>query len=326
MITIRDAKPDEAVILSCEAQKVAATPGLLVSHPSELTEKAFREMIEKLMRIDNGRYVVAERDDGVLVGHAFLEPMPLKAVKHIVRLTIAVHEGYQSEGVGRSLMEGLIAWAKTVPAIEKIELNARASNLRAVRLYQSFGFSFEARLRNRVKLPNGDYADDFEMGLFLREKPRTLSFAGLAIGQVVSTRKDVIDDNWDEVESAIELDPSQFAEEALLGLDAFSHVEVLFLMNQVDVRKVETTARHPRNTPEWPRVGIFAQRGKNRPNQIGVTICRLLSVKGRKIRLAGLDAIDGTPVLDLKPWVREFGPRGDIQQPVWMNELMRGYW
>jgi tRNA (Thr-GGU) A37 N-methylase len=73
-------------------------------------------------------------------------------------------------------------------------------------------------------------------------------------------------------------------------------------------------------------VGIFAQRAKNRPNQIGLTVCRVLEVGGRVLRVAGLDAVDGTPVLDVKPWVRELGPRGEVHQPAWMTALMERYW
>jgi tRNA (Thr-GGU) A37 N-methylase len=89
---------------------------------------------------------------------------------------------------------------------------------------------------------------------------------------------------------------------------------------------VEKAARHPRNNPNWPKVGILAQRGKNRPNQIGVTVCRVLKVEQRKLWVSGLDAVDGSPVLDIKPWVREFGPRGEVVQPAWIGELMQGYW
>jgi tRNA (Thr-GGU) A37 N-methylase len=77
---------------------------------------------------------------------------------------------------------------------------------------------------------------------------------------------------------------------------------------------------------EWPRVGIFAQRPKDRPNRIGVSVCRLLGVDGLELRVAGLDAVDGTPVLDVKPVMREFLPRGEIHQPAWATELMKDYW
>jgi tRNA-Thr(GGU) m(6)t(6)A37 methyltransferase TsaA len=146
------------------------------------------------------------------------------------------------------------------------------------------------------------------------------------IGKVGSSRKEVIDDNWDQESCFVELDNKNFSPEALAGLVDFSHVEVLFFMDQVDPSKVEKVARHPRNNSEWPKVGIFAQRGKNRPNQIGSTICKILKVEGLKVYLQGLDAVDNTPVLDIKPWVKEFGPRGEIKQPKWISELMVGYW
>ncbi len=146
------------------------------------------------------------------------------------------------------------------------------------------------------------------------------------IGIVHSTRTEAADDDWDTEEACIEIDSSQFTPQALAGLEEFSHAEILFHMDRVDPRKVEKSARHPRNNTDWPRVGIFAQRAKDRPNQIGSTICRILRIDGLKIYLEGLDAIDGTPVLDLKPWVAEFGPRGSMFQPKWISELMRGYW
>lgn len=152
------------------------------------------------------------------------------------------------------------------------------------------------------------------------------SFEVSPIGWVRSTRATVEDDDWDAVTSRIELDPEYFIEESLAGLDTFSHVEVVYLFDKVTADKIERAARHPRNNQEWPRVGIFAQRGKNRPNRIGTTVCRVERVDGLVVHVAGLDAIDGTPVLDLKPWVVELGPRGPVHQPAWMTELMKEYW
>ena len=133
------------------------------------------------------------------------------------------------------------------------------------------------------------------------------------------------DDNWGDVISTLELLP-EFEAESLEGLAAFSHVEILYFFHQVPAAKVETAARHPRNNPAWPKVGIFAQRGKNRPNRIGATVVRLLQCEGRTLTVAGLDAIDGTPVLDIKPVMREFLPQGEVHQPPWAEELMAGYW
>jgi tRNA-Thr(GGU) m(6)t(6)A37 methyltransferase TsaA len=146
------------------------------------------------------------------------------------------------------------------------------------------------------------------------------------VGTVRSTRDEVADDNWDSERAYIELDALEFTAESMAGITDFSHVEVLFFMDKVAPEKIERTARHPRNNTAWPKVGIFAQRGKNRPNQIGTTVCRVLRVEGSKLHLEGLDAVDGTPVLDIKPWVGEFAPRGQVFQPPWISELMRGYW
>ncbi len=113
---------------------------------------------------------------------------------------------------------------------------------------------------------------------------------------------------------------------ASLGLAAVSHVEVVFLFHLARESEIATGSRHPRHRLDWPKVGIFAQRGKNRPNRIGVAICRLLSVENLFRERAGLNAIDGTPVLDIKPYMREFAARGDTRQPEWVDELMGGYW
>jgi tRNA-Thr(GGU) m(6)t(6)A37 methyltransferase TsaA len=146
-----------------------------------------------------------------------------------------------------------------------------------------------------------------------------------AIGFVEAVRPHAVDDFWGGEEACIAL-TEQFTQEALQGITDFSHVEVLFFFHQVDSSKIVTGARHPRNNPTWPAVGIFAQRGKNRPNRIGSTICRVIRVEGTKLFVSELDAIDGTPVLDIKPVMVEFLPREAVCQPDWSHELMRQYW
>ena len=152
------------------------------------------------------------------------------------------------------------------------------------------------------------------------------SFTLRPIGFVHSTRDTPIDDDWDTIPAHIDLDPEQFAPEALMGLDAFSHCEVIFLFDRVPDEKIETGARHPRGREDWPRIGIFAQRGKNRPNRLGLTTCRIVSVDGLRLTLTGLDAIQGTPVLDIKPVMSGFAPRGEFHEPDWAEEIMAGYW
>ena len=146
-----------------------------------------------------------------------------------------------------------------------------------------------------------------------------------AIGRVEAVRTRAEDDFWGGGESCITLS-DRYQPEALDGIEAFSHAEVLFLFDQVDPSKIVTGARHPRNNPNWPAIGIFAQRGKNRPNRIGSTICRILRREGRRLFVAELDAIDGTPVLDIKPVMLEFLPREEVRQPSWSRELMSQYW
>jgi tRNA-Thr(GGU) m(6)t(6)A37 methyltransferase TsaA len=145
------------------------------------------------------------------------------------------------------------------------------------------------------------------------------------IGHVRTARSQPVDDFWGNEIARIELAP-RYGADALAGLADFSHAEVIFLFHQVAEDKIVTAARHPRGNLAWPKVGIFAQRAKNRPNRIGSTICRIMQVEGSGILVSELDAIDGTPVLDIKPVMREFLPRGDVRQPGWVAELMADYW
>ena len=127
------------------------------------------------------------------------------------------------------------------------------------------------------------------------------------------------------MESRIELD-ERFSPEALLGLDSFSHIEVVFFLHAIDTSEIETVARHPRSNPAWPRVGIFSQRGAKRPNRIGVSRCALVRVEGSTLYVRGLDAIDETPVLDIKPYMRAFAVNEEIREPAWVADLMREYY
>jgi tRNA (adenine37-N6)-methyltransferase len=145
------------------------------------------------------------------------------------------------------------------------------------------------------------------------------------IGFVESGRAQAEDDYWGGESACIALNAG-FPYEALEGLAAFSHVEVLYFFHEVDPKSVVVGARRPRDNPRWPAVGIFAQRGRHRPNRLGTNICRLMRVEGTRLHVAELDAIQGTPVLDLKPVMKEFLPRDALRQPRWSHEVMRHYW
>ncbi|MBK8513662.1 MAG: SAM-dependent methyltransferase [Saprospiraceae bacterium] len=102
-------------------------------------------------------------------------------------------------------------------------------------------------------------------------------------------------------------------------------VEIIYYFDQVKNEDIVFSGR-PRGNPNYPVVGIFGQRKKDRPNTIGLCIVELLEHHGRSIKVKYLDAIDGTPVLDIKPVFKEFQPRGQIKQPIWVADLMKNYW
>ena len=145
------------------------------------------------------------------------------------------------------------------------------------------------------------------------------------IAIVCNTRLTPEDDNWGGLVSEIRLDPA-LPEESLEGLETFSHAEIIFQFHLVADQEIVPGARHPRENPLWPKVGILAQRARLRPNRLGLTVVRILRREGASLFVEGLDAIDGTPVLDIKPVMQEFLPRGPIRQPEWSHALMRDYW
>jgi tRNA (Thr-GGU) A37 N-methylase len=166
------------------------------------------------------------------------------------------------------------------------------------------------------------------MGIFAAKKRReeAMIIPMTPIGRVQGGRDVPEDDDWGKSRARISLDPERFDAEALAGLDAFSHAEVVYVFDKVGDDQIVTGARHPRGNKDWPKVGIFAQRGKNRPNRIGVTVCAIVAVDGLNLEVEGLDAIDGTAVLDIKPVMSGFAPRGAHREPDWAREIMENYW
>jgi tRNA-Thr(GGU) m(6)t(6)A37 methyltransferase TsaA len=148
----------------------------------------------------------------------------------------------------------------------------------------------------------------------------------LPIGVVRNKIEGKRDDHWGHIESEIHLDSERFTDQALVGLDEFSHVEVIFQFHFVADQDPVHGTRHPRGNEEFPKVGIFAQRGKDRPNHLGATVCKVIARDKSMLKVRGLDAFDGSPVLDIKPVMREFTPeRNEINQPEWATQLMSDY-
>jgi tRNA (Thr-GGU) A37 N-methylase len=146
------------------------------------------------------------------------------------------------------------------------------------------------------------------------------------IGFVRGGRAEPTKDGWASNQSRLQLRDDRFEPDCLLGVDAHSHVEVIFYFHAHADEPTEYGARRPRGREDWPAVGIFAQHGRMRPNRIGVSVCRVLSVRGLTVHVEGLDAIDGTPILDIKPVWEGYLPRGELREPKWASELMAGYW
>ncbi|WP_223700898.1 SAM-dependent methyltransferase [Sutcliffiella deserti] len=145
------------------------------------------------------------------------------------------------------------------------------------------------------------------------------------IGVAYNERQEIEDDNWGGVVSKIVLD-SSLPEEAFNEIESFSHLEIIFYFHMVEKNKIVKDARHPRNDKSLPNVGIFAQRGKNRPNQLGLTTVKIIRREGREITVAGLDCINETPILDIKPVMQEFLPKEPVTQPEWSHSIMKNYW
>lgn len=163
-ITTRKATIEDALAIVKAEKEIAETPGYFCSQPHELSKQNVIKTIKSFAESQKGIYLVAELD-GKIVGHAFLEPLHLQSICHVAQLSIGVHHGWQEKGIGTALMEELIAWAKQSATIEKIELNVRASNSRAIALYKKMGFIEEGRLKNRIKVSKNHYIDDVLMAL-----------------------------------------------------------------------------------------------------------------------------------------------------------------
>lgn len=143
------------------------------------------------------------------------------------------------------------------------------------------------------------------------------------IGFVVSPVREAVDEKWGEVVAEIRVEERLAA--GLRGLEQFSHALVVFFMHQATFDPAADLVRRPRGRADMPLAGIFAQRAKHRPNPIGVTAVRLLAIDGNVLRVRGLDAIDGTPVLDIKPYFPPYDRIDGAATPSWVDNLMEGY-
>lgn len=142
------------------------------------------------------------------------------------------------------------------------------------------------------------------------------------IGYVKNNIEIKKDDSWGKDTSVITLNDEYKG--GLLGLNEFSHCIILFYLDKTRYDSQKHLQRRPRNIADMPLTGIFAQRGKDRPNQIGMTSVKIVSVSEKELTVQGLDAIDGTPVLDIKPYFPVYDKK-DATTPEWVSVLMENY-
>lgn len=145
------------------------------------------------------------------------------------------------------------------------------------------------------------------------------------VAYVVGGRFEPTDDYWGGTQAIVRIDDSKFPADATQGLEDFSHLEVVFRFHLTDPADLHPGPRRARDNPDWPPVGIFGHRNMRRLNWLGVSRCRLTKVDGLDLHVEELDAVDGSPVLDIKPWFTEFGPRGDMRQASWSHDMLTWY-
>lgn len=139
------------------------------------------------------------------------------------------------------------------------------------------------------------------------------------VKNTVQSKKDV---SWGKDISTIVLNEEYHT--GLAGLEDFSHVIILYYLDKANYDSDRHLQRRPQNRDDMPLVGIFSQRGKDRPNRIGMTSVQIIAVDNKSITVKGLDAIDGTPVLDIKPYYPVYDKK-DAQVPEWVARLMEHY-
>ncbi|MFA7296671.1 MAG: SAM-dependent methyltransferase [Dehalococcoidia bacterium] len=134
------------------------------------------------------------------------------------------------------------------------------------------------------------------------------------IGVVAGAGDEVARQDWSRVRSEVRLRPDLAA--ALLGLDGYSHVIVIGWLDQIPAELRERAQAYPSGDDRYPLQGALALRGA-RPNPLSFTVCRLLGIEGATLRLEGLDLVDGTPVLDVKPYIAYYDAPPKASIPKW---------
>ena len=144
------------------------------------------------------------------------------------------------------------------------------------------------------------------------------------IGTVKCAVNEMSQGGWSKVDSEIHLEPGLAG--GLQGLEGFSHVIVVYFLDRAQgFDSAQQLMRKPRGREDMQAVGVFAQRTKYRPNPLGITAVQLTGIAGNVLKVRGLDALDSTPVLDIKPYMPPFDRMEDVRMPPWVGAFMDGY-
>jgi tRNA-Thr(GGU) m(6)t(6)A37 methyltransferase TsaA len=155
----------------------------------------------------------------------------------------------------------------------------------------------------------------------MREKA---TFTITSIGAVKCAVTEMSQGGWSKIESEIHIHPELTS--GLQGLEGYSHILVTFFLDRAQgFDPAKQLMRKPRGREDMQAVGVFAQRTKYRPNPIGITAVQLLGITGNVVKVRGLDALDGTPVLDIKPYMPPFDRMENVKMPEWVGLFMDGY-
>jgi tRNA-Thr(GGU) m(6)t(6)A37 methyltransferase TsaA len=141
------------------------------------------------------------------------------------------------------------------------------------------------------------------------------------IGYVKNDFKKGPINDYENTISEIVLDPD--LEEGLYKLDENSHITVVFWMNKIKEGERNILKMHPKGREDLPLVGVFATRSPRRPNPMGISSIRLLEIRDNVLRVKGLDALNGTPVLDIKPFSKKHDHAEDAKTPWWIERFSK---
>mgnify|MGYP001600573583 CR=1 FL=1 len=139
--------------------------------------------------------------------------------------------------------------------------------------------------------------------------------------QIVAIRKEILKSHQEISEIIINKDMVDLLD----GIEQYSHLVVLCWAHKVPNKSRFLTRVHPMGRKEIPMVGIFCTCSPARPNPVLMSVVRLRGIKENVLQVTGLDAVDGSPVIDIKPYVKEFYPQKKVFIPEWMQKIQQEF-